>query len=68
VSRKTETREAEAAYPIKDAAALYHVSEDTIRRAIHATEPPFLKAKKIGGRIRILASDLQAWFDSLPDA
>lgn len=61
-------KEAEAAYDVKAAAALYHVSEDTIRRAIHATEPPFLKAKKVGGRIRILASDLRDWWDSLPDA
>lgn len=53
---------------IREAADMYSVSIDTIRRAIHATEPPYLKAKKIGGRISIATADLAAWHDSLPDA
>lgn len=53
---------------IREAADLYSVSTDTIRRAINATEPPYLSAKKIGGRFSITVKDLEAWHDSLPDA
>lgn len=64
----TKQREAEKAYTITEAAALKGVSPDTIRRAVRATEPPFLRAKKIGGRIRISASALEAWWNDQPDA
>jgi excisionase family DNA binding protein len=63
----TSTAQAEQAYSIKTAAGLKGVSESTIKRAIASTEPPFLRAKKVGGRIRIKASALDEWFDSLPD-
>lgn len=56
------------AVDLRTAADMTGVSPDTIRRAIHATEPPYLKAKKIGGRISIAVKDLEAWHDSLPDA
>lgn len=52
----------------REAADMYGCSIDTIHRAIKATEPPYLKAKKIGGRISIAVKDLEAWHDSLPDA
>lgn len=53
---------------MRQAAEMTGVSEDTIRRAIHATDPPYLKAKKIGSRVSIAVKDLEAWHDSLPDA
>jgi hypothetical protein len=56
------------AVDLRTAADMAGVSIDTIRRAIHATEPPYLKAKKIGGRISIAVKDLEAWHNSLPDA
>lgn len=56
------------AYTITDAAALYSVSPDTIRRAIHRTEPPFLRAKRIGGRYRVSLEALEEWWRQLPDA
>ncbi len=61
-------REAEPAYTIPEAAAIKRVSPDTIRRAIHSTEPPFLRARKIGRGYRIDASSLDAWWQSLPEA
>lgn len=61
-------REAEKAYTVTEAAERKGVSTGTIRRAIHATEGPCLNAKRVGGRIRISASELDAWFASLPDA
>ena len=64
----TDTVTAEEAYTIPEAAALKRVSQDTIRQAIKRTEPPFLRAKKVGRGYRITASALEAWFDSLPDA
>lgn len=63
-----QQREAEKAYSVQQAAEQKGVSPDTIRRAIRATEPPFLRAKKVGGRIRVGASDLESWWASLPDA
>lgn len=59
---------AQRAFTIASAAELKDVSRDTIRRAIRATEPPFLRAKKVGGRIRIAEQDLEAWWEQLPDA
>lgn len=64
----TSAREAEAAYTIPEAAARKSVSPDTIRRAIRATEPPFLRARKVGRGYRIDASALDAWWQSLPEA
>lgn len=65
-------RQAEAAYTIAQAAALKNVSQDTIRRAIHATEGSTLAAKNVSNgkrpTYRISASALEAWFDGLADA
>ena len=65
---RTSLAPGKRAVGIRDAADMYGCSIDTIRRAIHATEPPYLKAKKIGGRISIAVKDLEAWHNSLPDA
>lgn len=59
---------AEAAYGLKEAAELKGVSIDTLKKAIHATEGPVLKAKRVGNRYRIGARALDDWFESLPDA
>lgn len=59
---------AEAAYTIADAAAVKSVSPDFVRKAIKATEPPYLRAKKVGKSYRINATALDAWWDSLEDA
>lgn len=64
----TDIVTAERAYTIPEAAALKGVSQDTIRKAIHAIEPPLLRAKKVGRGYRISASALEAWFESLDDA
>jgi excisionase family DNA binding protein len=58
---------AEEAYTISEAAAIKRVSPDLVRRAIRATEPPFLRAKKVGKGYRVSASALDEWWDSLPD-
>jgi excisionase family DNA binding protein len=68
VSTTTAKKAAQRAFSIQQAAALKGVSQDTIRRAVRATEPPFLRAKKIGGRIRIGEHDLEDWWTQLPDA
>ena len=64
--------EAEVAYTIAEAAALKSVSQDTIRRAIRATEGNTLAAKNVSSgkrpTYRISASALEAWFDGLDDA
>lgn len=62
------SNEAEAAYTIPEAAAIKRVSPDVIRRAIKATEGPFIRAKKVGRGYRIPASELDRWFASLEDA
>lgn len=59
---------AEAAYTIPQAAAIKNVSPDFVRRAIHRTEPPFLRAKKVGKSYRIGATALDEWWDQLDDA
>ena len=56
------------AYPLAEAAKAAGVSIDTLRKAIRATEPPYLRAKKAGTKWLIKASDLADWLDSLPDA
>jgi len=60
--------EAEPAYTIPEAAAIKSVSPDYVRKAIHRTEPPFLRAKKVGRGYRIDASALDDWWEALPDA
>jgi excisionase family DNA binding protein len=59
------TSTAEAAYTLSEAAGLKRVSQDYVRRAIRAGA---LRAKLIGKGYRIAASDLEAWWESLPDA
>jgi len=56
------------AYALPEAARVAGVSTDTLRRAIRATEPPYLKAKKVGSKYVIPATALAEWLDSLPDA
>lgn len=48
-----------------EAAAMYGVSLNTIRRAIHSGA---LKARMVGPKYRIDVEDLAAWFDALPEA
>jgi excisionase family DNA binding protein len=64
----SRVKEAERAYTLDEAAALLSLSKDTLRRAIKATEGNVLPAKLIGGKYRIRASALDAWFDRLADA
>lgn len=59
---------AEAAYTITEAAGLKRVSPDLIRRAIHATAGPTLRAKRVGKGYRIAASALEDWWNQLEDA
>lgn len=64
------------AYTIAEAAEATRTSQDTIRRAIAATNarsfPPPLKAKRVGTGPRakhvILADDLADWMTRLPNA
>lgn len=66
------------AYKLASAARAYDVSLDTIRRAIRSTGadkdgnptfPPPLRAKRDSkGALRVKAVDLEAWFESWPDA
>lgn len=53
------------AYSRQEAAELYGVSFDTIRKAIAVGT---LRAKKVGNRYRISADALAAWFEGLDDA
>lgn len=62
------TRTAERAYSLAEAADLKSVSQDTLRRAIRATEGNVLRAKKIGRGYRISASALEDWFEGLDEA
>jgi excisionase family DNA binding protein len=61
-------RQAERAYSIPEAAEVKSLSEATIRRAIHAQVGNVLAAKKVGRHYRIAASELDRWFDDLPEA
>lgn len=56
------------AYTLAEAAQQVRMSEKHLTRAIKATAPPYLKAKKHGRGYRIKPEDLREWFDSLPDA
>lgn len=47
------------------AAVMYGVSFDTIKRAVNTGA---LKAKRIGRRVGIDVADLASWWESLPDA
>lgn len=67
------TTAAPLAYDIANAAEAVGFSADTIRRAIRKTRaddvfPPPLRAKRTPKGYRVKVSDLDAWFDSLPDA
>lgn len=64
----SEAIRAEEAYTISEAAAIKRVSPDLIRRALRATEEPYLRAKKVGRGYRINASALEAWWNQLEDA
>lgn len=60
-------------FSVTQAAQVAGVSENVIRRAINSTDPRgSLRAKRLSdsynGRFLILATDLQRWLDSLPDA
>lgn len=63
-----KVKEAERAYTLDQAAELLSISKDTLRRAIKATEGNVLPAKLVGGRYRIRASALDAWWERLEDA
>lgn len=60
------------AMSVKDAAAYVGVSEQMIRQAIHSTEGndeiTHLRARKAGSRYLVARRDLDAWFESLPEA
>jgi predicted DNA-binding transcriptional regulator AlpA len=60
------------AYKLKDAAEAVGQSQATLRRAIHATDPtafpPPLRAKSTSRGFLILATELDRWLGSLPDA
>lgn len=51
------------AVSVKTAAALVDVSETTLREAINRRQLP---AFRVGRMIRVLVSDLEEWFRSLP--
>ena len=61
---------------IADAAAMTGVSQNTIRRAVKATDPnsfpPPLRARKVGNgpsaKLIFTTGDLAAWVESFPDA
>ena len=53
----------------KEAAAYVRLSEETIRAAIYDGRLPAKKSGKGGGgRVLIRRTDLDAWFDGMPDA
>lgn len=64
----TQERAAERVYSPEEAAAVKGVSVSTIRAAIRSAGADHLKAKRVGRYLRIKASDLDDWFDRLPDA
>lgn len=64
------------AYKLADIPKIYPVSEATLRRAIHTTDPnafpPPLKAKRMGrgsnAKYVVWSEDLKAWHELLPEA
>lgn len=60
------------AYDIAGAAFVMSVSQDTIRRAIHASDPnapiPPLHGRRVGAKYLISAEDLVDWYGRLPEA
>lgn len=64
----TDTRGAERAYTLQEAAEVKSVSRDLILRAIKAAKGNTLPAKKVGKGYRVKASDLDAWYERLEDA
>ena len=70
----TTKREPERLYTVQQAAELCGVSPDVVKRAIRATEGPYLRAKKVGvhgsknPKLVIPASALAAWQEQLEDA
>jgi hypothetical protein len=64
----------ERLFTLQEAAELTSFSVDTMRRAIHTTDPrsfpPPLYAKRAGsgGKFLILQSELTRWMHDLPDA
>lgn len=60
------------AYSVSESAEVAGVSRDTIRRAINSTdgngEIPHLPARRVGTRLIVLADDLTAWLQALPEA
>lgn len=63
---------AQISVTVAQAAALTGVSARTIDRACKAKDAekldvPLLKSKLLGGRRLILATELRAWVDALPD-
>lgn len=59
------TSDAPKAYSREDAARLYGISLDTVRRAINKGD---LKAKRVGRVIRVSEEALAKWWASLEDA
>ena len=64
------------AVDLAKAAAMTGVSQNTIRRAVKATDPnsfpPPLRARKVGNgpsaKLLFTTGDLAAWVESFPDA
>jgi hypothetical protein len=51
------------AYDLADAAFIMSVSPDTVRKGIHATQPPFIRAKLVGTQLLISRAALVDWMD-----
>ena len=62
---RTPPSGATRAVSIRQAADSYGLDPATIRQAIDKLDLP---AKKVGRKILIRTTDLEGWFDSLPDA
>ncbi|GEA84395.1 hypothetical protein CGE01nite_16460 [Cellulomonas gelida] len=70
--RRVERDRSRMAYTISEAAELAGTSVSRIQKAIHGSEAatglPTLRARRLGRRYAILAKDLEAWLESLPEA